>query len=254
MRTNYTVSAEQNAVDLRKELGIPISASIDFPYIFEKLNIRLRKEPLKKDVLGACKVEGLNKLIVVSSAITNLARERFTMAHELGHIILHHGYSQCKNVDIFGSETKLGNESEANRFASALLLPPSEIVSRASSGDITFNMAGKIASHYDVSLTATLIALVKKSPLSVCVFFQTNNRIDYSVRSAECIAAPRVGLVESSVGIHTVSRENCERKGTCDYECWFHEKPNADFICTEETKLFRGFDFAISIVHIWEKD
>lgn len=254
MRTDYSVSAEQNAVNLRRDLDIPTSAAIDFPYIFDNLHIHFRKEPLKRGILGACKVEGLKKLIVVSSEIVYPSQERFTIAHELGHVILHHGYSRCRHADIFETRTKSAKESEANRFASALLLPPAVIKERASSGDITISMAEEIANHYAGSLTATIIALIKASPLSVCAFFQSKDRIDYSVCSAECVAVPNSGPVALGVDIHTVSRDIRERTGRSDYECWFKEQPGADFICSEETKFFAGLNTAISIVHVWEKD
>lgn len=52
-------------------------------------------------------------LIVRSTAIRSLYRQRFDIAHEIGHRVLHLG------VDTGDKET----EAEANRFASALLLP-----------------------------------------------------------------------------------------------------------------------------------
>ena len=60
-----TNSAEQYAIDVRKELAIPIATSIDFDYVLDCLNIRYRKVRLKAGVLGASEVIGLKKLIVV---------------------------------------------------------------------------------------------------------------------------------------------------------------------------------------------
>ena len=175
MRTNNLAVAEQLAVRIRKELCIPVNEAIDFSYVFQKLNIHFRKAHLSNNILGASKVEGLNRLIVVSDRESHAAQERFTTAHELGHIMLHHGYSQCKYADIYGSKTHKEKEIEANAFASAFLLPPSIVSEYARTGEVTINAAGKLCKQYDVSLTATLIALVKNSPLSVCVF--SNQRI-----------------------------------------------------------------------------
>ena len=249
-----TISAEQYAIDVRKELAIPIATSIDFDYVLDCLNIRYRKVCLKAGVLGASEVIGLKKLIVVSSDIGYSNRERFTIAHELGHIIMHHGYSQCKDSDIWGHRPTKWKEIEANNFASAFLLPPIAVKEKAISGDITFNMAGKLSEQYGISLTATIIALVKASPFSVCAFFQSDGRILYSVKSGGCLATPRVGPVLANVGVQKVNSKNIGYNSSCSYDCWFVEQKGKDFDCYEETRYFPNLNHAISIVHIGEKD
>jgi len=81
-------------------------------------------KPLNKDGYLVC--AGGQKLIFVSSKITNEHRQSFIAAHEIGHFLLHSGQLYgCSNI----SETKAliinscDQESEANAFASELLLP-----------------------------------------------------------------------------------------------------------------------------------
>jgi Zn-dependent peptidase ImmA (M78 family)/transcriptional regulator with XRE-family HTH domain len=59
--------------------------------------------------------QGMSPLILLKAGAEG-SRMRFTLAHELGHVLLHHGPIQ-------GKESK-DLEEEANQFASALLLPP----------------------------------------------------------------------------------------------------------------------------------
>lgn len=254
MRTSRPSESEYAAVCLRRELGISVGEAIHFPYVFQKLNIRFRKVDLPNSILGASKVEGLNRLIVVSNQKRYASKERFTTAHELGHVVLRHGYSQCKYSDIYGQKTRADKENEANEFASAFLLPPSIVSTRAQAGNVTINVAGKLRKQYDISLTAALIALVKNSPLSVCVFFQSKEAIDYSISSPDCLVCARKGTVMPGNGIKAVSLEHPQHNGACEYTTWFYEKPGKDYNCSEETIYLPNYQIAISIVQVWEKD
>lgn len=254
MRTSSLSESEYAAVCLRRELGISVSEAIRFPYVFQRMNIRFRKANLSNNILGASKVEGLNRLIVVSSRKEYASKERFTTAHELGHVALRHGYSQCKFNDIYGQKTRADKENEANDFASAFLLPPSIVSTQAQAGNVTINVAGKLRKQYDISLTSALIALVKSSPFSVCVFFQSKDAIDYSIRSPGCLACARKGTVMPRSGIKAVSLEHRQHNSACDYTTWFYEKPGKDYNCSEETLYLPNYQIAISIVQVWEKD
>lgn len=252
MRTTSLAESEYAAVCIRRELNISVNEAIDFRYVFQKLNIRFRKASLPNNILGASKVVGLNRLIVVSGK--HALKERFTTAHELGHVVLRHGYSQCKYNDIYGERTCADKEAEANAFASAFLIPPSIISERARTGNITINAAGKLRKQYDVSLTSALIALIKSSPFSVCAFFQSNDRINYSVSSPNCLAHARKGAVLPGSGIKTVSIDCRQHNSICDYTTWFYERPDTDYNCSEETIYLPNYGQAISIVQVWEKD
>ena len=59
-------------------------------------------------------------------------RQRFTISHEIGHIILHHqvGEGEFKMVDYRGANNSYDQkEWEANAFASALLMPKDKAIS-----------------------------------------------------------------------------------------------------------------------------
>lgn len=54
---------------------------------------------------------------------TSTRRDRFTVAHELGHYFLHYLYAERKGAHIFGRGLTNRAETEANTFASSLLMP-----------------------------------------------------------------------------------------------------------------------------------
>ena len=104
-------------------------------------------------------------IIAVNDAHGNLPRQRFSLAHELGHWEWHRGqHLFCAKEDIGGSrgrERGLSREKGANRFASELLMP--EFMLKSALSDFTkFDMrAVRILSNaFAVSKTAMAYRLV----------------------------------------------------------------------------------------------
>lgn len=90
-------------------------------------------------------------------------RQRFTVAHELGHLVLHHASTQPGNP---AAATKM--EREAHRFASAFLTPGDAVV------DDLSDLGGRVT-------LSTLASLKQKWGLSIKAFvvrFQQLNVID----------------------------------------------------------------------------
>lgn len=82
---------------------------------------------------------------------TSVSRDRFTIAHELGHYFLHYLYKKRTGEASFGRGSRNRAETEANVFASALLMPHEafERVWRATGAD-----EWRVANHFDVSPAA----------------------------------------------------------------------------------------------------
>ena len=111
-------------------------------------------EDFSKDSYTYCqeKDNTLRFLIIYNSKIYSIARIRFSVAHELGHIFLNHFSSNCSNL----SEKEYSvYEAEANTFANELLIPPSLLNESAS--------ADEIYKHFDVSKQAAQVSLEIKA-------------------------------------------------------------------------------------------
>lgn len=93
-------------------------------------------------------VEGV-PVIVLLDGIADGARQRFTIAHELGHLIL-----DIKNENI-------DSEKLANRFASALLMPKEAIINEFGSlrKNISFYELNAFKNEYKVSYAAIVYRL-----------------------------------------------------------------------------------------------
>jgi hypothetical protein len=81
------------------------------------------------EVTGGLKVDRLGKFTISVASHTSFERDRFTIAHELGHYILHYLLNNDKSVQkgtFYANRYGNGQEEvEANWFASAYLMPRS---------------------------------------------------------------------------------------------------------------------------------
>jgi Zn-dependent peptidase ImmA (M78 family) len=81
-------------------------------------------------------------------------RQRFTVAHEIGHLTLHHGQRPPETAD----EARLV-EKQAHRFASAFLAPAGPLVDdwQALGGRVTLNALAELKSHWGLSIKALVV-------------------------------------------------------------------------------------------------
>ncbi|MBS1985597.1 MAG: ImmA/IrrE family metallo-endopeptidase [Bdellovibrionales bacterium] len=115
--------------DLLSKHRLTSKLPIDIENLIETCGIKLVKQDFQNTISGAAVIEGSLKVISVNRSEAQV-RQRFTAAHELGHILLHQG----KEVEVsypsatFYRDPKSSTgehwkEIEANYFASCVLMP-----------------------------------------------------------------------------------------------------------------------------------
>lgn len=89
--------------------------------LLEKMGVVIARSPFSTHNIDACSVWSINeKPYILLSNDKTASRSRFDVAHELGHLVLH----SCLKVSEFNNKENYKRiEKEANRFASAFLLP-----------------------------------------------------------------------------------------------------------------------------------
>lgn len=243
------------AVSLRRELGMDDSKAADFIQVLPALNIRMREDHLVDGTLGACKVIGSHRLIVISTAIKYETQKRFTISHEVGHIVLHHGTSYCNSEDLLGFRISSDKEREANQFASAFLLPQVAVLKVLKLNDISFAMAESLAEQYDLSLTSTLIRLVKSSSDNVCLFVHSGGKIEFPVMSQGCRLRPKRGIIDPKTLANRLTDKDTILCGNSDCSYWFDDDiPFEEYNCIEESRFFRQLQKCITIINISSDD
>jgi hypothetical protein len=99
---------------------------------------------------GSIEIDSIGQFTIFISAFTHPLRDRFTIAHELGHYMLHYVFHQNSGrklgkirVPRFGSDRL---EWEANWFAAAFLMPKSEFIA-----SLRNNTAGSVTDFVSVA-------------------------------------------------------------------------------------------------------
>ncbi len=110
---------------------------LEIPITFEKLldffNIEINAEldSNKNEYAGEINVEG-DKISIWVNPADAPVRQRFTIAHEIGHYVLHHLHNTNSILDdniVFNRSAEWSKrESEANNFAARLLMPSEKII------------------------------------------------------------------------------------------------------------------------------
>jgi Zn-dependent peptidase ImmA (M78 family) len=119
---------EQQAAKLLEENDVR-RAPVPVDAIARAVGLDVRYAPTTDDVSGALIRNGKSAVIAVNSA-QHENRQRFTIAHEIGHFILHKRTERHFDEDFridyrnaISSEATQRSEIEANGFAAALLMP-----------------------------------------------------------------------------------------------------------------------------------
>lgn len=96
-----------------------------FSYARSIEDVDVRSEPLGDNISGYITKEGDKYIIAVNNNHSHL-RQRFTLAHELGHYYSHRNALEGQHTDVAlfrdANEDRLGIEYAANDFAAELLM------------------------------------------------------------------------------------------------------------------------------------
>jgi Zn-dependent peptidase ImmA (M78 family) len=119
---------ETEVTGLLQESGI-LQAPVDVEKIARSLNIAIKRTPSEDDISGFLLVQANDQVVIGVNMLHHPNRQRFTIAHEIGHFMLH----EIDEVHVDRAVVKLRDqrsssgshidEVEANRFAAELLMP-----------------------------------------------------------------------------------------------------------------------------------
>jgi Zn-dependent peptidase ImmA (M78 family) len=165
---NKISDLERRAVELLEKYGHG-KPPIDVVRLCQQLNIELAVEELEDEISGVLMVQ--EQPVIVVNRSHSRARQRFTIAHEIGHFVLHRTPKDAVFVDRaalqfrnqVSSKGLDPNEVAANHFAAALLMPHSMLEADLRSIDesITAVHVIRLAKKYGVSEQAMNIRLAR---------------------------------------------------------------------------------------------
>lgn len=129
---------------------------LDVSRLTQSLGIIMRMQPMQGDESGSLKKDKkTGEWIITVNSLHHPNRQRFTIAHELGHYIKHSGLNDTFEDKVFFRNGETNNlEIEANRFAAELLMP--EILFRNYTSTTSSDISD-IANEFGVSSMAVRV-------------------------------------------------------------------------------------------------
>lgn len=141
---NSRISPERAAEQMREYWTLKRGPIDDLTRVIEEAGGIVVSTAFGTNLLDgvSLRVEGLPPIIFMNNEMPG-DRYRFSLAHELGHLILH---------SIPGNDEEM--EEQAHKFAASLLMPASEI--KPYLADIKFSNLARVKAHWKVSIKALI--------------------------------------------------------------------------------------------------
>jgi Zn-dependent peptidase ImmA (M78 family) len=135
-------SGERAAREARIELGLgktePIGELLDV--VEGKLGVPILIDRFDADEIAGVLLRRGGEAFVALNADHHPVRQRFTLAHEIGHLRLDHRPRVDLSADLFGGQSRDPQEIEANYFAAEFLAPRSGVVDWLDARDLRRNV------------------------------------------------------------------------------------------------------------------
>lgn len=163
------ITREKTKKFIDKYIGSTSELPVNIEKIIKTENIQITKQVLSDNLSGILLIKGDSALIGVDE--TNIpVRQRFTLAHELGHFVLHKEESSVfTDIQLFKRQSEGYTsreermEQEANFFAASILMP--EVLVRQKANIMECDLhddenVSKLAELFNVSLPAMTFRLL----------------------------------------------------------------------------------------------
>lgn len=247
------INPEIHAIDLRYKLRTG-PGFVDLDDMCARLDIDIIEDDLgtSGNVCGCLVREGNAAIILINKYMDYIGRKRFTIAHELGHFFIPTHNNSTYECDRFKIE-QFGNasqETEANIFASELLLPSKEAKEIVRKHPVSSSVIESTAKQYGMSLSAVAVKLVKLTQDDICAValsVSDSGKVLWSVRSPKFI---RKGLdlkrtILTSSNVKTQEHPSQHLIGNM--------LTNIPFIWMENI-LFNKLDIQLSVITVPDDD
>jgi Zn-dependent peptidase ImmA (M78 family) len=120
-------------------------------------------------------------IIRVNKNIEYIGKKRFTIAHEIGHLILHRGVQPVfLDNDATLEYFKKGHqETEANEFASELLMPEEQFREECKGKKFSPDFLRYLSEKFQTSITSTVYRYFEHGNQPICLVYSHNNKVLY---------------------------------------------------------------------------
>ena len=136
-------SPEEIAAAVRAAWHMPVGPVQNLVETLERAEVLIAVRPFATMKLDAVTQWCQTTPIVVLNAAFGASRMRWTLAHELGHLVMHRN-----------SPDPTVAEMEADRFAAGFLMPAEDVLPHLEAGRLTIQRAVNLKQHWRTSIAA----------------------------------------------------------------------------------------------------
>lgn len=198
--------------------------------------------------------------ISVSDRVILPARRRFAIAHEVGHLQLHHASNNlviCTSEDLAASGFERSGlpvkEVEANAFAAELLLPEFMVVPLIKFKSPSLELLSSIATRFSTSLTATARRFALLTEERCAVVFSEAGRIRSVTRSEDFGFWIPVGTELSPLSLaydFFRGKGISQTSESVDASAWLDGDCVEDALIKEQSIKFGAYDVVLTLLWI----
>ena len=171
--------------------------------------------------------------IIYNSTINSKGRINFTLAHELGHYLLHRQLLperiRCSSRDMGDWRSERGQiEAQANKFASFLLMPLDDFRLQISGQKIDMELMRHLSDRYEVSITAAILKWLSITDQRAMIVVSKDGFVDWAWSSERLLKSgiyyaarqQTIELPSQSLAALCVDEEIAETTGTHKRGVW----------------------------------
>lgn len=240
--------ASVDATNIRDDLFVYLQAA----------NARLVQEDLGEGESGTTFTMPNGKRVITVNALENEVRQRFTVCHEIAHIVLDLP-SVHQEVSPLAISKRDVNEIMCDIFAAELLMPYLQWRHLVSKEEPSISVIESMANQFKTSFPAAASRYAMLADIPCAFVTMDHGTIRHAARStplrhANAWIAPRSPIPIGSVA-HRLRKEGASKSeaGEVDQDVWFQDWEKGRGM-SEIGRHYRGFDTTISLLWFNEED
>jgi hypothetical protein len=247
----------QSANELLRQLWVESPDEIDLIALAHKAGELRIQEGGLENAEGRIVAPGKTGGTIRVKAGLNPGRRRFTIAHEIGHYILHprEGLDHEDNAKNFTIWTDGAEEAEANLFAAELLMPEFLFRPRSWKEVPSLALIDNLAKEFSTSTLATAFQFTTHTIEQVALVVSVGGKIKWARRSKDFWPFVATGALHphSAAGeiISGKSGDTHKMVKTPAY-AWLPRFANSDKDISEDSRYLEWYDCVVTLLWLDE--
>ena len=246
----YVNNPELYAQDILSSLNL--TPPVDIFKVCETYELKVNYENIRSAEALLIVSKGKKNIIINNRKILYIPRQRFSIAHEVGHFFIpwHSNMCTCSNIGDFSLDNL--EENQADIFAAELLIPTNILLPKIEDKVITLELIKELAQEFNVSLVAMTrkVISITQDKVIAMVYYSNGAKI-VQAKSSSFDFNLKPGIIKGSAAkelLHNrYSNETVKRILKCDV--WFQENSD-DFEIVEESLYQPNFSRVFTILRI----